>query len=710
MPNTNDGGGHMPNEPEHPAAAPPPPTTRGWCGTMDEHRKLLSTSEMYARARSSIENQARSRRSTARFTGVVHIPVVVHVVYHTAAENISDAQVQSQIAVLNRDYRATNPDVATVPPVFAPLVADSRIEFHLATSDPDGNPTSGITRTSTTTASFPQSGNPIKHTSQGGHDAWPSDRYLNIWVGTVHSSSGGLLGYAQFPGGPADTDGVVILHSAFGDTGTAAAPFDLGRTATHEVGHWLNLYHIWGDDGTGCSGSDEVDDTPNQASENYGTPAFPHVSCSNGPNGDLFMDYMDYVDDAAMVMFTHGQASRMEAALDGPRASFLALTPPATVMPEPAGPVVSWDADRLDAFVIGTDRAMYHKWWDGSAWGPSVQGYEYMGGVCLSAPEVASWAPGRLDAFVLGTDHAMYHKWWDGSAWGPGVTDWESLGGTCLETPKLVTWGPNRLDAFVVGTDHALYHKWWDGTAWGPSVDGYEYMGGTLAGRPEAVAWGSNRLDVFFVGTDSALHHKWWNGSAWGPSVTGDEYMGGVCSSAPTAVAWGANRLDVFVIGTDSAMYHKWWDGSSWGPGVTDYEYMGGTCMTQPTVVSWGDGRLDVFVIGTDSALYHKWYDRSSGWGPSVTDWEYMGGACVSPPRVTSWGPNRLDVFVEGTDGALYHKWWDGSSWGPSVDGYESLGGIISNIRTAEVPHSPADLEKVKTDAPAGTRRSTRRR
>jgi len=710
MSTKNDGGGHMPNEPDHPAAVPPRSTlSRGWCGTMEEHRKLLSTSEMYARARSSIENNARAR-GTARFTGVVHIPVVVHVVYSNAAQNISDAQVQSQIAVLNRDYRATNPDVANVPEVFAPLVADSRVEFHLATTDPDGNATSGITRTSTTTASFPQDGNPIKFTAHGGHDAWPSDRYLNIWVSTIHGSQGGLLGYAQFPGGPAETDGVVIADTAFGDTGTAAAPFNLGRTATHEVGHWLNLYHIWGDDGTGCAGSDEVDDTPNQASENYGTPAFPHVSCSNGPNGDLFMDYMDYTDDAAMFMFTHGQAARMAATLDGARASFLDLGTPTTAMPEPAGPVVSWDANRIDAFVIGTDKAMYHKWWDGTQWGPSVQGYEYMGGVCLSPPEVAAWAPGRLDAFVLGTDRAMYHKWWDGTAWGPGVTDWESLGGTCLETPKVVTWGPNRLDAFVVGTDHALYHKWWDGTQWGPSVDGYESMGGTVVGRPEAVAWGANRLDVFVVGTDSALYHKWWNGSAWGPSVTGYEYMGGICTSAPAAVAWGANRLDVFVVGTDSALYHKWWDGSAWGPGVTDYEYMGGVCTSPPTVVSWGDGRVDVFVIGTDSALYHKWYDRAGGWGPSVTDWEYMGGACVSPPRVTSWGPNRLDVFVEGTDGALYHKWWDGSAWGPSVDGYESLGGIISNIRTAQVPHSPADLEKVETDAPAGTRRSTRRR
>jgi hypothetical protein len=119
----------------------------------------------------------------------------------------------------------------------------------------------------------------------------------------------------------------VILNSAFGNIGTATDPFDLGRTTTHEVGHWLNLFHIWGDDGTGCKGSDLCPDTPNQASENYGKPAFPHISCKNGPNGDMFMNYMDYVDDDAMMMFTSGQAARMNAALNGRRKLLFAALP-----------------------------------------------------------------------------------------------------------------------------------------------------------------------------------------------------------------------------------------------------------------------------------------------------------------------------------------------------------------------------------------------
>ena len=653
-----------------------PPPTKRTCGTMNVHHRLLAQSEEYRQARTRIENHTleygrRARATGIARSGITRIPVVVHVVWNSNAENISDAQIQSQIDVLNRDYRALNPDVSQVPPVWQGLVADSQVEFFLATTDLNGAPTNGITRTQTTATSFIDD-DKVKSAATGGADPWPSDRYLNLWVCQL---GGGLLGYAQFPGGPAQTDGVVITHTGFGTNGTATAPFNLGRTATHEVGHWLNLFHIWGDDGTGCTGSDQVADTPNQAGPNFGVPAFPHVTCSNGPNGDMFMNYMDYVDDAAMVMFSDGQLARMDACLDGPRASF-ELNQRVNA---PSAPVVAWGSDRLDAFVIGTDSALYHKWWDGSNWGPSVQGYESLGGICNSPPEVVSWGNNRLDAFVIGTDSALYHKWWDGSNWGPSVTDYEYMGGICASPPKIAAWGANRLDVFVLGTDHALYHKWWDGSNWGPSVTDYEYMGGICESQPEVVAWGQNRLDVFVIGTDHALYHKWWDGSAWGPSITDWEYMGGVIAGKPRVVSWGQNRLDIFVLGTDHALYHKWWDGSNWGPSLTDYEYMGGVCISTPEAVSWSANRLDVFVRGTDSAIYHKWWDGSA-WGPSVTDYEYMGGVCASPPDAVAWGPNRIDLFVTGEDSALYHKWWDGSAWGPSLTGWEYMGGIITEF------------------------------
>jgi len=251
---------------------------------------------------------------------LITIQCVVHVVAKTDEENISDAQIESQIEVLNQDYRATNADRGKVPDPWQGLVADPNIEFALAKKDPKGTANNGITRVQTTRDSF-GTGDSVKTKAGGGTPPWPTDRYLNIWVCNLGD---GLLGYAQFPGGPARTDGVVVLYTAFGTKGAASAPFNLGRTMTHEVGHWLNLRHIWGDTND-CSGSDQVSDTPRAQMPNYGKPDWPHISCNNGPNGDMFMDYMDYVDDAAMFMFTPGQAARMNATLAGPRKKLAGL-------------------------------------------------------------------------------------------------------------------------------------------------------------------------------------------------------------------------------------------------------------------------------------------------------------------------------------------------------------------------------------------------
>lgn len=288
------------------------------CGAMEIHRRLLTESESYRVNRAELEDQTIRLESLGfESAEIVRIPVVVHVVANTDEQNIDDDQIRSQLKVLTTDFRSANSDLSRIPSPFAPLVGDPMIEFEPATVDPDGNPTDGITRTITPVRAF-GTDDAVKFRARGGVDAWPADRYLNIWVCRL---SGGLLGYAQFPGGDAETDGVVVNYTAFGTTGTATAPFDRGRTLTHEVGHYLNLFHIWGDDGTGCGGTDEVDDTPNQAGPNYGKPTFPHVTCGNGPHGDLFMDYMDYVDDEAMVMFTAGQVGRMRACLEAARKS-----------------------------------------------------------------------------------------------------------------------------------------------------------------------------------------------------------------------------------------------------------------------------------------------------------------------------------------------------------------------------------------------------
>ena len=241
------------------------------------------------------------------------IPVVVHVVHRTDADNLSDAQIASQIDVLNEDYAATNKDLENVPGAFTGVIGTPGLRFALATTDPSGAPTDGITRRRTTVASFGVD-DKVKARVTGGTDAWDTARYLNIWVCRI---DGGVLGYAQFPGGPPATDGVVIMTTAFGRGGSAVAPFDLGRTAVHEVGHYLNLSHIWGEARVPtCTDSDSVDDTPNQWGPNFNKPSFPSASCDNTPDGDMFMNYMDYVDDDTMVMFTDEQVVRMHAALE----------------------------------------------------------------------------------------------------------------------------------------------------------------------------------------------------------------------------------------------------------------------------------------------------------------------------------------------------------------------------------------------------------
>lgn len=282
------------------------------------------------------QNQQQIEEFTARFIAenrglksraiAVTIPVVVHVVYKTNAENITDEIIQSQINVLNADFRKLNADISKVPTAFAGLAADYEINFCLAKRTPEGLVTTGIERKATTNKRPFSTNDGVKSTKSGGLNAWDASKYLNIWVCNL---SNGVLGYAQFPGGSAATDGVVILYSAFGYN-SPAAPYNLGRTATHEVGHWLNLRHIWGD--ASC-GNDLVSDTPTQQTSNFGCPIYPLKTCGNTSSGDMFMNYMDYTDDACMYMFSAGQKFRSQSLFDvgGSRASLLSsngCTPP----------------------------------------------------------------------------------------------------------------------------------------------------------------------------------------------------------------------------------------------------------------------------------------------------------------------------------------------------------------------------------------------
>jgi hypothetical protein len=238
------------------------------------------------------------------YTGVVTIPVVVNIL-EDPAHPVTQANIDSQIAILNADYNNNNPNTSGVPSEFAGVVTNANITFTLA----------AVNRKASTRSTW-GTNDAMKDSSQGGWDATDPAHNLNLWVCEI---GGGILGYAQFPGGAPATDGVVIGSDFLGEN-PAGGQYGHGRTATHEVGHWLNLRHIWGDGR--CRQDDFVADTPSSDRANYGCPSYPTVHCKSN---DMTMNYMDYVDDNCMYMFTNGQNDRMRAlfASGGARESFV---------------------------------------------------------------------------------------------------------------------------------------------------------------------------------------------------------------------------------------------------------------------------------------------------------------------------------------------------------------------------------------------------
>ncbi|RYY87824.1 MAG: zinc metalloprotease [Chitinophagaceae bacterium] len=289
-------------------------STMRHCGADEVLQRQLQEDPGLRQRMSDIDRFTENAIATGRLVnGVIEIPVVVNVLYKSAAQNISLAQIQSQIDVLNEDYNNTNADGGQTPAEWSGLRANYGIRFVL----------DQVIRKATNKTSW-STNDAMKKSSQGGINPTSPTTKLNMWSCNLGQS---LLGYAQFPGGNPATDGVVILYSAFGSrakaAGTYASNYDLGRTATHEVGHWLNLRHIWGD---ATCGSDLVGDTPTAQTSNGGCPAYPKRSActTGGTHNEMTMNYMDYTYDRCMYMFTNGQKSRSLAvfAAGGPRAAF----------------------------------------------------------------------------------------------------------------------------------------------------------------------------------------------------------------------------------------------------------------------------------------------------------------------------------------------------------------------------------------------------
>jgi hypothetical protein len=256
------------------------------CPTDERHLQMLQNDPLYKNARTLFASISSNTSAGRSITEHIRIPVVFHILHHTKEQEISTEQVDSQIDALNRDFNLLNRDIDSVPSVWKDRVGNPKITFFRTRRGPRGEATDGIVRKFTPCEGFPGSASDaMKFDSTGGSNIWDRDRFLNIWVCDLKT----LLGFAQFPaiGAAKETDGVVINYEYFGQIGTARSPFNLGRTAVHEIGHWLDLRHIWAEDS-------DIPDTPRCDNRNFGKPFFPKLSLkvSNGLNGDIFMNYI----------------------------------------------------------------------------------------------------------------------------------------------------------------------------------------------------------------------------------------------------------------------------------------------------------------------------------------------------------------------------------------------------------------------------------
>jgi hypothetical protein len=290
-----------------------------------QHKRLqenTALAESASRIEAFISRQAgtgQMLRGEGVEESIITIPVVIHNLYHHSSEKITVEQVMSQLAALNQCFRRRNADTVHTPSYFRSLAADCRIEFQLAISDPQKRSTTGIIRKYTPIKEW-EADDKMKFSAEMGDDAWDPNSYLNIWVCKLNR----VAGYASVPGDMASKDGVVIDILAFGTLYTLPG-YEMGKTAVHEVAHWLGLRHLWGDQ---YCGDDGVADTPKQAGYNIECPNVINITCGNGPYGDMYMNYMDLTNDRCMNLFTHGQKARMRAlfAPGGPRHKLLTST------------------------------------------------------------------------------------------------------------------------------------------------------------------------------------------------------------------------------------------------------------------------------------------------------------------------------------------------------------------------------------------------
>jgi len=254
------------------------------------------------------------------------INIVFHIIYKVSEtlenQNISDDDIEYAVACLNRDFNLLNADTSILTDTLKLLPGNMNIEFELASVDPDGNPTNGITRTETNNDIFSYYTDGAKFDSLGGHDAWDTKRYYNVWVCRLQN---GIIGYSQFPGGDDNTDGVVILNDVVRENPSSYPRFNKGRVLAHEIGHSLSLRHPWGN----CYGccNNLVDDIPTQNGPNYSCGDTVYSLCDGNVTRDVVKHYMDYCGDSCMVMFTKGQVFNARKSIQEYRMDLVEVVP-----------------------------------------------------------------------------------------------------------------------------------------------------------------------------------------------------------------------------------------------------------------------------------------------------------------------------------------------------------------------------------------------
>ena len=305
------------------------------CATMERTQQRAAAEESYAKGLEANRQLAESFEAgiygADRSIKQVDLAVVVHVLYREESDNISMEQIHSQIDVLNRDFNWEQNDKGLIPEIWRESGETSGFRFHLADKDPDGNFTTGVTRKQTTVSDI-GGGEDYYRAEWGGIEPWPQPHYINIWVCEI---GGNVLGFTYLPSVSAQpSDGIVMDPRAFGTTGTAVHPYNGGRTLVHEMGHYFGLRHLWGQEEGDCTNTDYMADTPWQREANFGCNDFPHVSCPSEPDGDMFMNFMDYADDECGLLFTKNQIEFMQLVLQTAKVTLL-HSPAITGITEP---------------------------------------------------------------------------------------------------------------------------------------------------------------------------------------------------------------------------------------------------------------------------------------------------------------------------------------------------------------------------------------